>query len=96
MIRTKQNATYWLALIHYDTGEYENARDWFDIRCLQAFEDGPWTAGARYNLARVYEQSGDLEAARKMYLLDDSPQKHGNLLRARKLRKQIESAPSES
>jgi hypothetical protein len=32
---------------------------------------------------------GDLEQARKLLLLDESPQKHGNLLRARYLRQRM-------
>jgi tetratricopeptide (TPR) repeat protein len=95
VIRSKQNASLWLGLIHYSTGRYDDARVWFQTRCLEAYEDGPWTASARYNLARTYEQIGDLEAARELYLLDDSPQKHGNLLRARALRKRLESARPE-
>ncbi|MCH5377524.1 MAG: tetratricopeptide repeat protein [Planctomycetes bacterium] len=89
VVRIKQNASLWLGLIHYSTGRYEDARDWFQIRCLEAHDDGPWTASARYNLARTYEKLGDFEAARQLYLRDDSPQKHGNLLRARALRQRI-------
>ncbi len=89
VIRTKQNASFWLALIHFDTGRYEDAHDWLKLRCLEAHEDGPWTAGARYNLARVLERLGRKEAARELLLLDDSPQQHGNLLRARALREQL-------
>jgi tetratricopeptide (TPR) repeat protein len=91
LVRTKQNASLWLGLIHAATGRYEDARDWFQIRCLEAYENGPWTASARYNLARAHEQMGNLEAARQLYLLDDSPQQHGNLLRARTLRQRIEA-----
>lgn len=89
VIRAKQNASFWLALIHFDTGRYEDAHDWLKIRCLDAHEDGPWTAGARYNLARVLERLGRKEAARELLLLDESPQQHGNLLRARALREQM-------
>jgi tetratricopeptide (TPR) repeat protein len=90
LIRTKQNASLWLGLIHYATGRYEDARDWFQVRSLEAYETGPWTPSARYNLARTHEQLGNLAAARDLYLLDDSPQKHGNLLRARALRQRLE------
>ena len=96
LIRAKQNASLWLGLVHYATGRFEDARDWFQIRCLDAYEDGPWTASARYNLARTYERMNNLEAARELYLLDDSPQKHGNLLRARMLRQRIESKAKET
>jgi len=92
-IRAKRNASYWLGLIHYETGgsQYEPALYWLKTRTLEAAENGPWTAGARYNLSRVYEATGDLREARNMLLLDDSPQKHGNLLRARFLRKKLEA-----
>ncbi len=95
LIRAKQNASLWLGLIHFATGRHEDARDWFQIRCLDAHETGPWTPLARYNLARLYEQSNDLVTARDLYLLTpkDSPQEHGNLLRARFLRQRIESSP---
>ena len=95
LIRAKQNASLWLGLIHLATGRHEDARDWFQVRCLDAYEEGPWTALARYNLARLYEQSNDLVTARDLYLLTpkDSPQEHGNLLRARFLRQRIESSP---
>ena len=49
---------------------------------------GPWTFGARYNLARTYETLGDITRARELLNEDDdSPQKHGNWLRAKLLRK---------
>ncbi len=93
LIRAKQNASLWLGLIHFATGRLDDARDWFQIRCLDAHEDGPWTPLARYNLARLYERNNDLAAARDLYLLTarDSPQEHGNLLRARLLRQRMES-----
>ena len=91
VIRIKRNVSYWLALIHYETGNYEAAMNWLEVRNLEAAADGPWTGGARYNLSRVYELMGDLEQARNVLLLDDSPQKHGHLLRARFLRRKLEA-----
>ncbi len=96
VIRAKRNASYWLGLIHYETGRYEPARDWLKVRTLEAAEDGPWTAGAHYNLSRVYEALGDLQKARSELLLDDSPQKHGNLLRARFLREKSEAQAADT
>jgi tetratricopeptide (TPR) repeat protein len=87
----KRNASYWLGLVHYDTARYAAAVDWLKNRTLDASDGSPWAAGARYNLARTYEAQGQFQAARDMLLLDKSPQKHGNLLRARQLRKQLES-----
>ena len=89
-IGIKQNATYWLGMIHFETGRFETAVDWLKQRTLEASDQNPWKPGARYNLARVYEAQGNLELARKTLLLDDSPQKHGNLLLARYLRERLE------
>jgi tetratricopeptide (TPR) repeat protein len=86
----KHTATYWLGITHYDTGRFETAVDWLKQRTLESSDDNLWKPGARYNLSRTYEALGDLETARKTLLLDDSPQKHGNLLRARYLREKLE------
>ena len=56
---------------------------------LQAAPDGPWAATAQYNLGRAYEANGQLQKAIEMYEDDDSPQRHGNLLRARRLKRQL-------
>ncbi len=95
VIGIKQTATYWLGITHYDTGRFETAIDWLKKRTLETTGDNPWKPGARYNLSRVYEALGDLETARKTLLLDDSAQKHGNLLRARYLRERMERADRE-
>jgi tetratricopeptide (TPR) repeat protein len=82
----KFNATYWLGLTYYESGKYETAVEWLGERTVQADPPSPWTPGARYNLARCYEQLGALDVARRWLESDtDSPQRHGNLLRARLL-----------
>lgn len=83
--RSKQHATYWLGLSYYEDGNYEAAKEWLDERTLEAKPTSPWNAGARYNLARAHEQLGEVEQAIELYRADDSPQRHGNLLRARRL-----------
>ncbi len=83
----KGDASYWLGLLSYDLGKYKVAEDWFAKRTLAAKPDGPWMAGARYNLARTHEALGDLEAAIKLLEADESQQRHGNLLRAQELKK---------
>lgn len=90
VIGIKHTATYWLGITHYDTGRFETAIAWLQQRTLETPDDNQWKPGARYNLSRTYEALGDLEAARKTLLLDDSPQRHGNLLRARYLRQRSE------
>jgi hypothetical protein len=82
---SKTHASYWLGLVHYESGQYDVAVDWLKGRTLEAAGDSPWKNGARYNLARTYEQLGKKAEASALYREDNSPQRHGNLLRARKL-----------
>jgi hypothetical protein len=87
MRRAKQNASYWLGLVHYEQQNYPEAIDFFSNRTIKATPGGPWSAGARYNLARSYEAMG--ENAKAIALLEsdkESPQSHGNQLRARRLK----------
>lgn len=88
----KQAASLWLGIICYEEGDYPVAIDYFSKRTLEAAPDGPWTAGAQYNLARAYEASGQLDKAIELYEDDDSPQRHGNLLRARRLKTRVAAA----
>jgi tetratricopeptide (TPR) repeat protein len=82
----KQHASYWIGLAQYDLGQYEAAIDWLKERTLDAYPNGVWTPGARYNLGRTYEALGRIEDARRVYFQSESHQRHGNLLRARLLR----------
>ena len=98
--RIKHAASNWLGLIALDSGDYDVAVSYLGKRTLEADPDGTWTVGARYNLARAHEAlgrlSGDrqqLEAARNYYLADeDSPQRHGNRVRARQLEPLLNAA----
>lgn len=84
LVRAKQDASYWLGLLAYEQGSFPAASDYLAVRTLEASPDGPWTHGARYNLARVYEASGELDRAVSQLASDPlSPARHGNLLRAR-------------
>jgi len=58
--------------------------DYFAQRTLEASPAGPWTAGAKYNLGRTYEASGQIDAAIAQYRSDDKvPADRGSLLRAK-------------
>ncbi|HEX4144969.1 MAG TPA: tetratricopeptide repeat protein, partial [Pirellulales bacterium] len=85
----KQDASYWLGLIAFEQKNYPVAIDYFSRRTLDATPDGPWTDGAHYNLGRTYEANGQLSEAIEFYQSDRSPQKHGNRLRARRLKAQM-------
>jgi tetratricopeptide (TPR) repeat protein len=82
----KQSATYWLGLTYFEAGNFPAAIEWFSERTLAAYPPSPWVPGARYNLARCYEALGQYETARKWLESDkESPQRAGNLLRAKML-----------
>ena len=83
--RAKFDASYWLGLIQFAEERYEPASQWLRKRTLEEQKQSPWRDGARYNLARCYERMGRVAEARELYLEDESPQQHGNLIRARRL-----------
>jgi tetratricopeptide (TPR) repeat protein len=87
----KFHATYWLALTYSDAGKPKSAIEWLGKPIVEASPPSPWLPGARYNLARCYEQIGELDLARQWLESDkDSPQRHGNLLRAKMLKQQAQ------
>jgi hypothetical protein len=88
MQTAKDNASYWLGLIAFERQDYATAIDYFQKRTLDARPKGPWTAGARYNLGRTFEAMGKMDEAGHQYEAGQSPQRHGNLLRARWLKEQ--------
>jgi hypothetical protein len=67
IVRGKYDASYWLGLIAWERGNWPSAIDYFQRRTLGAVPDGLWSPGARYNLARAYEASGQHEQALKQY-----------------------------
>jgi tetratricopeptide (TPR) repeat protein len=88
----KQAASFWLGIICYEEGDYPVAIDYFSKRTLEAAPDGVWTPAAQYNLGRAYEATGQLDKAIELYEDDDSPQRQGNLLRARRLKTRLAAA----
>ncbi len=93
--QAKQNASYWLGLIAYDQENYRSATDYLSNRTLEAVENNPWTRGAHYNLGRIYEADRQYDKALTEYRTKSpSPDRHGNLLRARWLEGLV--APSQT
>jgi len=103
----KNDASYWLALAHFDGGDYAAAGNWFarvakaETKILEGLDDAArkagnrprWWYGAMYNQARAAEAQGEYAKARQfLYELPDSPQVEGNLIRARLLIQQESNA----
>jgi tetratricopeptide (TPR) repeat protein len=81
--RMRDDVTYWIGLIQYEKRDYETALDWLKTRTLEASDENPWQNGARYNSARSYEALGQYDEAIKLYRQSESPQRDGDLLRAK-------------
>jgi len=89
--RAKRDANYWLGLLAFERGNYPSAIDYFYKRTLEWWPGGMWTHGAKYNLARAYELTGEQKKAVLTYKSDTtSPAYHGNLLRARWLEERLQ------
>jgi hypothetical protein len=82
----KANASYWVGLLLFDEGKFAAAENWLHNPQLAAAADQSWASGTRYNLARTYEAEGKTDDAVALYEKDDSPQSHGNRLRAKWLK----------
>jgi hypothetical protein len=76
--RADQAAKLWIGQIKAEQGEYPTAISYFT-----SWENPVWQPSINYSLARVYEVQGKLSDAIRVYREDDSPQRSGNLLRAR-------------
>jgi hypothetical protein len=86
-LQARQDASYWFGLMAYQRGRYRSAIDWLQAKTLEAYPNGPWSTGARYNLARAYEASEKPEMAMFLYNSNtSSPGYPGDLLRARWLK----------
>ncbi|MEX0938469.1 MAG: transglutaminase-like domain-containing protein [Pirellulales bacterium] len=96
LVRTaKLHASYFLGLLTYEDSRPQVAAGYFDERTLQADPDGPWTSGARYNLARAHEQMDEPAKAAELLKQSESAQRHGDHLRARWLEDRSAAASPE-
>ncbi len=87
----KLDATYWIGLLKFDVGDFTTSADWLARPELSA-SNSPWASGARYNLARALEAQGKFAEAIAILNADNSPQQHGNRLRALSLQSRVETA----
>lgn len=82
--RAKAEATYWLGLLQYELDSYEAAL--FRLKKAAADPNNKRRMpGIRYNRARVLEALGKSQEAAELLTSGESLQKHGDLLRARRL-----------
>ncbi len=88
MTRRKQAATFWLGVVSFEEKQFDAAEDYFKMVPVESRPDIPsfWLNAARYNLARTYEAAGRTADAIKLLEEDESPQRFGNQLRARRLK----------
>lgn len=84
--RIKRLVTIWLAQASYELDQFPSSENW--LNKIDVEQDDPVYAAVQLNLARAYEADGLIDKARYIYLLDQSPQKHGSRIRARLLREQ--------
>jgi hypothetical protein len=89
--QVKREVTLWLAQVQYETRAFGAAENW--LTKIEIPADDPGYAHVQYNLARAYEAFDKIDEARRIYLLDESPQKLGNRLRANMLRELQAGAP---
>jgi hypothetical protein len=86
-LQARQDATYWFGLMAFQRGRYSSAIDWLQAKTIEAYPNGPWSTGARYNLGRVYEASGKPDLAMLLYNSNVSSIGYaGDALRARWLK----------
>lgn len=85
----KNDCSYWLALAHYDSGNYDTAVNWLNERTLKSAGENFWTSGAHYNLGRTYEQIGAPQLAQEQYLAVEGPGELAALIRAKRLQSLI-------
>ena len=95
LTKNKMRASYWIGLIHMESGNYKAAAKWLSVRLLDKYEitkqgdPCPWRVGATYNYARALEAMGKFAEARNVLLRDETIGRHGSLVRARLLTKRI-------
>ncbi len=86
----RRDAGFFLAQCHFDNGNIGTAANWLE-RWLNRPDAERWQPGIEYLLGRSLESRGEYDRAVEYYgRSEDSPQNHGNLIRSRLLKNQIE------
>jgi tetratricopeptide (TPR) repeat protein len=80
----KHDATWWLAICTLEAGDLGVAANYLKDR-VAVDTDSPWSQYANHQLGRVYESAGQRSKAIEYYQNDQSPQRAGSLVRAKRL-----------
>lgn len=85
--RAKLDASFVMAQLHFDRGNYDAAEKWFKNRVIDDPRAAELHAASWYTLARAYQEQGKLDEAEKALTHQPSQQEAGNRLRLRYLRR---------
>ena len=93
MYKVRADASFYLALSHYENGYPSTALNWLER--INAFDnEGRWSHAVNYQKARAHEAGGNFEDAVTMLMRKGSPQRAGNVIRARMLKQLIDAEAS--
>ncbi len=84
MKRIRADAAFHTALAHYENGLPDTALNWL-TRIDRYDEEARWLSAANYQSARAHEAIGEYDQAVQIYRRKGSPQRYGNVIRARLL-----------
>lgn len=85
--RAKLDASFVMAQLHFDRGNYDAAEKWFKNRVIDDPRAAELHAASWYTLARAYQEQSKLDEAEAALTHQPSPQEAGNRLRLRYLRR---------
>lgn len=83
--QAKVDADFLLGQVQFDLGQYGTSEDWLKNHTLVNPAAARWHYGARYTLARDYQEEGKTDEAVEQLNENGSPMEAGNRLRARYL-----------
>ena len=86
----RRDSGYFLSQCHFDNGNFSTAANWL-TRLEQVADTARWQPAINYLRARSLEAQGDYKSAIDIYKKQESEQFHGDLVRARLLKKFVKS-----
>ncbi len=87
---SKFDSHYLLAQLHFDRGNYDASEKFWIKRVLGDPRAQKWWSTGRYTLARIYQETNQLDKAATEFAFEGSPQEAGNRLRLRYLKRESE------